>query len=153
VDTKSLRVQVIASDGSPLAGATVQPTGMRSKEERGSWYGWGRRPVPGILSGTSDTAGLATITYPAHVRDELTVAVVTVTVEHPEYCGAQVEVNVDSPRPIVLACGTLAGDHLFASTKPVWVFENVSVGANIDDFFRVVILGIQLIKRGIIFSI
>lgn len=79
---------------------------MRSKEERGSWYGWGRRPVPGILSGTSDAAGLATITYPAHVRDELTVAVVTVTVEHPEYCGAQVEVNVDSPRPIVLARGT-----------------------------------------------
>jgi hypothetical protein len=106
VETKSLTVQVTSVDGSPLAGATIQPTGMRSREERGSWHGWGRRPAPGILSGTSDAAGIATITYPAHVRDELTVAVVTATVEHPEYCGAQVEMSVDAPSPIVLARGT-----------------------------------------------
>jgi len=106
VDTKSLTVQVTTPDGLPLAGATITPTGLRSKEERGSWYGWGRRPVPGILYGTSDATGMATITYPARVRDELTVAVVTVTVEHPEYCGAQLELNVDAPGPIVLARGT-----------------------------------------------
>jgi hypothetical protein len=89
---------------------------MRSREERGSWYGWGRRPVPGILSGISDAAGNATITYPAHVRDELTVAAVTATVEHPEYCGAQVEVSVDAPSPIVLARGAPA--RLNASSAP-----------------------------------
>ena len=47
--------------------------------------------VPGIDGGTSDVLGMATITFPAHCHDELTTGTVIVMVEHPEFCGTQVE--------------------------------------------------------------
>jgi hypothetical protein len=49
---------------------------------------------------------MATITFPAHCRDELTTGTVIVTVDHDDFCGVQAEVNVDAPQPIVLARGT-----------------------------------------------
>ncbi len=106
MDTRSLTLQVASSDGSPIAGANVRPVGMRSKEEPGSCYGWGWRTVPGIDSGASDATGMATITFPAHCRDELTTGTVIVMVDHDEFCGMQVEVSVDAPPPIILARGT-----------------------------------------------
>ena len=106
IPTATLVVHVINKDGRPIPGATVQPVGLRSKEEPSTGYGWGRQNVPGVQTGTTDAHGNATITFPVHPMDNLTTGMVIVLVQHPDACSAQVELNVDAPRPVTLVRGT-----------------------------------------------
>jgi beta-lactamase regulating signal transducer with metallopeptidase domain/protocatechuate 3,4-dioxygenase beta subunit len=104
--TKTLSVQVIDQQGKPIQGASVKPTGFRTKVDHGSW--WGIRPQDEHLfaSGTTDAQGKISVSFPSHAGDELTTGTVIVLVQHPEACSAEVEINIDEPKPVMLVRGT-----------------------------------------------
>jgi hypothetical protein len=73
LQTATLIVHVINSEGKPVAGATVKPIGMRTKEDPGS--SWSVRAQSNAPDSTTDAQGNAPITFPAHLMDTLTVGV------------------------------------------------------------------------------
>jgi hypothetical protein len=104
LQTATLIVHVINSEGKPVAGATVKPIGMRTKEDPGS--SWSMRTQSNAPDSTTDAQGNAPITFPAHLMDNLTVGAVSVLVQHPDAVAARAELNVDAPRPVTLVRGT-----------------------------------------------
>jgi ankyrin repeat protein/beta-lactamase regulating signal transducer with metallopeptidase domain len=104
LQTATLIVHVINSEGKPVAGATVKPIGMRTKEDPGS--SWSVRAQSNAPDSTTDAQGNAPITFPAHLMDTLTVGAVSVLVRHPDASPAVAELNVDAPRPVTLVRGT-----------------------------------------------
>jgi beta-lactamase regulating signal transducer with metallopeptidase domain/ankyrin repeat protein len=116
IQTATLVVHVVNSEGEPVQGAVVKPIGLRSKEEPGSYYfGSPAGRAISIQTGTTDAEGNASISFPAHPMDNLTTGAVTVLVQHSDACTANVELNVDAPRPVTLVRGT----RLTFSVSPV----------------------------------
>ncbi|HEY0256797.1 MAG TPA: ankyrin repeat domain-containing protein [Candidatus Methylacidiphilales bacterium] len=107
MQTATLVVHVVNSEGKPVLGAEVKPIGLRSREEPGSYY-FGSPSGKGIAlqTGTTDAEGNATISFPAHPVDNLTTGTVAVLAQHPDACTANVELNIDAPRPVTLVRGT-----------------------------------------------
>ncbi len=106
IPTRNLIVHVISTDGKPVAGATVKPMGLRTKEEPGSFYfGMLTNGKPISPPATTDASGNATIAYPVHIMDDLTTGTVAVQVQHPDACSISEELEVDAPKPVTLVRG------------------------------------------------
>ena len=107
IQTATLVVHVVNSQGEPVQGAVVKPIGLRSKEEPGSYYfGSPSGRAIAVQTERTDGDGNATISFPARPIDHLTTGAVAVLVEHQDSCTANVELNVDAPRPVTLVRGT-----------------------------------------------
>ena len=102
----TLAVRVQDEEGRPISGASVQPTGLRSKEEPGSSYGFRRGSNgPNMLGDLTNAEGDAFISAPAHPQDDLTTGSVMILIEHAHYCTLSATVQVDAPRPVTLTRG------------------------------------------------
>jgi hypothetical protein len=106
LEQRTLTVKVVDENGRPLPGASVRPTGLRTREERGSAYSWRSRSQSEIHDAVTDAEGRASISFPAHPLDNLTTGTVMVLVRHPATCPASAELDVDRPQPVKLARGT-----------------------------------------------
>jgi hypothetical protein len=67
--------------GLPVPGAEIELTGMRTKRERGSWYGW--RTEQSL--GKTGPDGNLRLSYPVWVSLDDETGEITFTVKHPDY--------------------------------------------------------------------
>ncbi len=127
--TKTLSIQVIDQQGNPIQGASVKPTGLRTREDPRSWYGIRPQDKHFFQSGTTDAEGKASVSFPSHTADKLTTGTVIVLVQHPEVCSAAVEVNLDFPKPVTLVRGT----KVMLSPQPLPCISFSRIEADIVD--------------------
>lgn len=95
------RPRVIDATGRPVAGAVIQPEGMRAKPPYVSgWYGWGnvegKVPNPPV---TTDQDGWATIPYPKFVFERIETGTLCLPVRHPAYVADRPERVVATAPP------------------------------------------------------
>ena len=81
-------IRVVDAAGQPIAGASIEPDGLRTKPgpyESGH-YGW-RRDVHGVPNDRviRDTDGYAPVPYPKYVLERLETGQISFRVGHPEY--------------------------------------------------------------------
>ncbi len=100
----SANIRVLDPEGNPVAEATVYCTGLRTKQEPGSHWGWpSDEPSP---RGTTDADGRVTMQYPHFLEDKLEVGQVTWSVDHPDFVPFREDRSVDDdPAEIKLVRG------------------------------------------------
>jgi len=95
-------LRVVDASGKPIAGAVIQPNGLRVKPGpySGGWYGWSeeRQHVPNRPV-TTDKNGLATVPYPFYVTEKLEAGTLCLAVEHPDYVAQSPERVVATALP------------------------------------------------------
>lgn len=100
------RVLVVDPDGNPVQEATVYCTGMRTRIEPGSHWGWSLEshgPLPKLKTGED---GIAEMPYPKYVAEKLETGKMTWTVEHPDFVAFRQDRSVDDdPAEITLSRG------------------------------------------------
>ena len=100
------KVRVTDPDGNPVEDATVYCTGMRSRLEPGSHWGWGEErfgPVPRIKT---ESDGIANMPYPKYLAEKLETGKMTWSVDHPDFVSFREDRNVkDDPAEIQLQRG------------------------------------------------
>ena len=97
-------VRVVDAAGKPVAGAVVQPAGLRIKSGpyQSGWYGWfatGRTnyaPKPLLQT---DRDGYVKLEYPKYVIERLETGTVIFTVDHPDFAAQQPERMVNDLPP------------------------------------------------------
>lgn len=85
IETVECRVRVIDSEGQPVKGAEVTPSGFRTHERPSTGYGWHEPsfgPQPHVKT---DAAGIAVIKVPKFASDELKISKVGWLVDHRDY--------------------------------------------------------------------
>jgi len=98
-------VLVLDPDGNPVEGAMVYCTGLRSKVEPGSHWGWDDEygPLPKIQT---NAEGIAAMPYPKYLTEKIETGTMTWTVEHPEFVDFREDRSVsDDPAEIRLKRG------------------------------------------------
>lgn len=78
-------IRVVDAAGNPVAGATIQPDGLRPKNN-GGHYLWTDRFSVKPLPVTTDSAGVARVPYPHFVEERLETGEISFGVDHPDYC-------------------------------------------------------------------
>ena len=100
------QVLVVDPDGKPVEDATVTPRGMRTKIERGSWWGWNKDyhgPQPEIKTGAD---GIAEVPYPQYVHEKLECGTLNYNVTHDDFVPFDSDRGVaDDPAKIKLERG------------------------------------------------
>lgn len=95
-----IRVQDAA--GKPVAGAVVQPEGLRTKPGPyvGGWYGWNAL-TSGVTNPpvTTDAAGSAVVPYPKYVFERIETGTLCLSVSHPDFVSERPERVVASAPP------------------------------------------------------
>lgn len=106
VEMLTLRVLVKDPDGHPIENATVFPSGLRTKAESGSHWGWNEK-IFGLLPRLQTSAeGLVDLPYPKYMTEKLEVGTVTVSVEHPDFVTFREDRSVDdAPAEVPLKIG------------------------------------------------
>lgn len=106
VEMLECNVKVLDPDGFPIEDAVVYCTGLRSKEEPGSHWGWTEErfgPKPRIRT---DADGIATMPYPKMLTEEFTTGTMTWSVEHPSFVNYREDHSVDDdPAEVALERG------------------------------------------------
>ena len=101
-----MQVLVLDPDGHPIENATVFPSGLRTKVESGSHWGWSEPlhgPIPKLQS---NAEGMVDLPYPKYVMEEIEVGTVTISVEHPDFVSFREDRSVDDkPAKIELKIG------------------------------------------------
>lgn len=102
----TMQVLVVDPDGHPIENATVFPSGLRTKVEPGSHWGWSEPlhgPIPKLQS---NAEGLVALPYPKYVMEEIEVGTVTISVEHPDFVSFREDRSIeDKPAKIELKIG------------------------------------------------
>lgn len=102
----TMQVLVVDPDGHPIENATVFPSGLRTKVEPGSHWGWSEPlhgPIPKLQT---NAEGLVALPYPKYVMEEIEVGTVTISVEHPDFVSFREDRSVDDqPAKIELKIG------------------------------------------------
>jgi hypothetical protein len=102
----TLQVLVVDPDGHPIENAEVSPSGLRTKVEPGSHWGWSEPlhgPIPKLRS---NAEGLVALPYPKYVTEEIEVGKVTISVEHPDFVSFREDRSIeDKPAKIELKIG------------------------------------------------
>ena len=100
------RVLVQDADGQPLEDATVFPSGLRTKAEPGSHWGWSPEshgPLPKLRT---NAEGIVEVPYPKYVEEKLETGKITWSVEHPDFVNFREDRSVDdNPAEIQLQRG------------------------------------------------
>ncbi len=102
----AMQVLVVDPDGHPIENATVFPSGLRTKVEPGSHWGWSEPlhgPIPKLQT---NVEGIVALPYPKYVTEEIEVGTVTISVEHPDFVSFREDRSVnDKPAKIELKIG------------------------------------------------
>jgi len=106
LESRAISLRVLDSQGKPIEGATLKPTGMRTKENHVDWYGIRKQDEHLFSSGTTDKDGNGSVSFPARTGDGLTTGTIKVLAEQPDFCSTGKEINLDHPTPITLQAGT-----------------------------------------------
>jgi len=81
-------IRVVDSAGVPVAGAVVQPDGLRAKQGNysGAHYGWtGERGGVASSPVTTDSDGLARVPYPKYIFERIETGEISFSVQHPDF--------------------------------------------------------------------
>ena len=106
VEMLECKVKVVDPDGHPIEDAIVYCTGIRSKEEPGSHWGWRDGLWGKVPKIKTDPDGIATMPYPKMLSDDKTTGTMTWTVEHPDFSSYRHDHSVDDdPAKIELERG------------------------------------------------
>jgi hypothetical protein len=106
VEVLECKVKVVDPDGFPVEEATVFCTGLRSKEEQSSHWGWSEEAFGKAPRIKTDAEGIAVMPYPKMISDEQTTAQMTWSVEHPDFVNYRKDHSVDDdPAEIMLERG------------------------------------------------
>ena len=108
-------LRVVDASGKPVAGATIVPEGLRTKDGpyRGGWYGW--RTGPETVTNTpvnTDAEGCAQVPYPKFVFERIETGVLCLSVNHPDFVPERPERTVATALP--------AGAPLQSRLKDLW---------------------------------
>ncbi len=131
------RILVLDPDGHPLEGATVTQSGLRTKIEPGSHWGWDTEyhgPEPKVVTHAD---GIAEVPCPKYVQEKLETGQMTWSVNHPEFVTFREDRNVDDdPAEIRLERGfRIAVTAVHADTgEPILkeLFASISAGGYAD---------------------
>ena len=106
IEMLECRVKVVDPDGFAVEDATVFCTGLRSKEEPGSHWGWGEELLGKLPRIQTDSEGIAVMPYPKQLSEEFSTGQMTWSVEHPAFVNYRRDHSVDDdPAEIVLERG------------------------------------------------
>lgn len=101
-----LQVLVVDPDGHPIENATVQPTGLRTKVEPGSHWGWSEELLGPLPKVQTNAEGIVELPYPKYVIEEIEVGTVTVSVDHPDFVSFREDRSIeDKPAKVELKIG------------------------------------------------
>ncbi len=95
------RVLIQDADGQPLEDATVFPSGLRTKAEPGSHWGWSPErhgPLPKLRT---NAEGIVEVPYPKYVQEKLETGQITWSVEHPDFVNFREDRNVDDNPAVI----------------------------------------------------
>ena len=106
--------RVVDASGQPIAGATILPEGLRTKEGpyRSGWYGWRSDAAVSNAPAITDKNGYAHVPYPQFVFERIETGVLCLSVNHPDFVPDRPERNVAIALP--------AGAPLVAQVKHLW---------------------------------
>ena len=85
VEMLECKVKVVDPDGHPVEDAVVYCTGLRSKEEQGSHWGWSDEQWGKVPKIKTDPDGIATMPYPKMLSEEMTTGTMTWSVDHSDF--------------------------------------------------------------------
>ena len=85
VEMLECNVKVVDPDGHPVEDAVVYCTGLRSKEEQGTLWGWRDAKWGEVRKIKSDPAGIAKIPYPKMLDYKNTTRKMILKVDHPDF--------------------------------------------------------------------
>ena len=106
VEMLSVKVLVTDPDGNPVEEAVVSPRGMRTKAERGSWWGWNDKRDGELPKVSTNAEGIAVIPYPKYTMEKLETGELNLNVTHPEFIMFDADRNVkDDPAKVALERG------------------------------------------------
>ena len=107
VEMLSVKVLVTDPDGNPVEEAIVSPRGMRTKAERGSWWGWNDKRDGELPKVPTNAEGIAVIPYPKYTDGEARDRrAQSQHVTHPEFIMFDADRNVkDDPAKVALGRG------------------------------------------------
>ena len=101
-----MKIRVEGPNGNPIRDAVVSGRGMRTKVQRGSWYGWVPEQHGKPATGMSDAEGNIELDVPMFVEEKLETGEVNWIVDHPDYVKANLDLRVDDdPGFVTLAHG------------------------------------------------
>lgn len=101
--SEKLVVHVVGPDNQPLEGVAVTVTGLRTRENRASYYGVQSSPAQ-----TTDAQGNATVSYPPRLGPEdYKVGTVIVSATKDGFCTSWTELSIDEAKPVRMERGTL----------------------------------------------
>jgi len=96
-------IRVVDEAGAPVAGAIVQPEGLRTKPGPyvSGWYGWRTATNGGVANpaATTDKDGYARVPYPKHVFERIETGTLCLAVNHPEFVADRPERIVATAPP------------------------------------------------------
>ncbi len=105
VEMLTSELSIVDPDGNPVEDATVYCTGMRTKINPGSHWGWTPEehgPLPKLKT---NAKGIAAMPYPKYVTEKLEIGSMTWTVEHPDFVVFREDRSVADPDTIQLQRG------------------------------------------------
>ena len=102
----TLQVLVVDPDGYPIENATVFPSGLRTKVEPGSHWGWDEKRLGPPPKLETNAEGSVDLPYPKYVTEEIEVGTVTLSVQHPDFVTFREDRSIDDdPAKIELKMG------------------------------------------------
>ncbi len=133
VEMLECKVKVVDPDGFPVEDATVFCAGMRSKEERGSHWGWSEESFGKAPRVKTNADGIAMMPYPKMLAEGQTTAEMTWSVEHPAFVNYRRDHSVDDDpaeltlesgfRIALMATNAATGDRVKEKLHAVTSFE------------------------------
>jgi len=133
----TVQVTVLTEAGQPIAGAVIQPDGLREHRNPASHYGWSPALHGTPIPATTDARGQATISYPKMTvpEEDLRTVQISFSVNHPDFVSVRrTDYAVDgSPRPVRLTPGVRIEVSGFYGPRREPVLElvpNLSGGPN-----------------------
>lgn len=92
---EKIRVKVVDPDGDPVEGATVSPSGLRSRVERGSHWGWSTERHGPVPKAVTNAEGMVELAYPKFIHEKLATGEVTWSVDHDDFVLFREDRSVD----------------------------------------------------------
>ena len=106
VEMLECKVKVVDPDGYPVEGASVFCTGLRSKENRSSHWGWADDEFGDLPRRKTDAEGIVVMPYPKMLSEEESTGEMTWSVEYPDFVNYRRDHSVDDdPAEVVLERG------------------------------------------------